>query len=115
MAQADVALAAGNAALLVAPGVTASALKRGGSVAALDAVLVPEALAELTGFDAVASQAETDALRAIRRALASRDGPIVPLITETGQRDRYSLERHVCVDTTAAGGNAALLAEAGAA
>ena len=34
-------------------------------------------------------------------------GAIIPLITETDDRSRYVLERHVCVDTTAAGGNAA--------
>jgi RHH-type proline utilization regulon transcriptional repressor/proline dehydrogenase/delta 1-pyrroline-5-carboxylate dehydrogenase len=114
LAQADEALAAGNAALLVAPGVLASALKRGGSVAALDGTLDPTSLAQLNGIDAVASYAAEETLRALRIALAARDGALVPLITEPGQPERYTLERHVCVDTTAAGGNAALLAEAGA-
>ncbi|MHA1529113.1 MAG: aldehyde dehydrogenase family protein, partial [Alphaproteobacteria bacterium] len=114
-AQADEALMAGNAALLVAPGASASVLKPGGSVAALDGVPDPEALARLTGIDAVASYAGGAALRAIRRALAAREGALIPLIAEPGQPERYALERHVCVDTTAAGGNAALLADAGAA
>jgi RHH-type proline utilization regulon transcriptional repressor/proline dehydrogenase/delta 1-pyrroline-5-carboxylate dehydrogenase len=112
--QADEALAAGNAALLIAPGVSASVLKPGGSVAALDGVLDPASLTRLRGIDAVARYAGGEALRALRKALAARDGALIPLIAEPGQPERYTLERHVCVDTTAAGGNAALLAEAGA-
>ncbi len=114
-AQADAALAAGNAALIVAPGASAQALAPGGAVAALDGVLAPEALTGLTGIDAVASRADAAILREVRTALAARDGLIVPLITGTASHDLYCLERHVCVDTTAAGGNAALLAQAGAA
>jgi RHH-type proline utilization regulon transcriptional repressor/proline dehydrogenase/delta 1-pyrroline-5-carboxylate dehydrogenase len=54
--------------------------------------------------------------RAIRKALAKRDGEIKPLVTEVIAPERYLLERLVCVDTTAAGGNASLLAgSAGAA
>jgi RHH-type proline utilization regulon transcriptional repressor/proline dehydrogenase/delta 1-pyrroline-5-carboxylate dehydrogenase len=122
--QADEALKTGNAALLVAPGASASALKAGasapvlepgGSVAALDGVLDPAALARLEGIDAVASYSGGAALRAIRQALAARKGALIALISEPGQAERYALERHVCVDTTAAGGNAALLADAGAA
>jgi RHH-type proline utilization regulon transcriptional repressor/proline dehydrogenase/delta 1-pyrroline-5-carboxylate dehydrogenase len=112
--QADEALATGNAALLIAPGVSASVLRPGGSVAALDGVLDPASLTRLRGIDAVASYAGGEALRALRKALAARDGALIPLIAEPGQPERYTLERHVCVDTTAAGGNAALLAEAGA-
>ncbi len=108
-------MAAGNAVLMIAPGVSATVFRPGGEVAALDGVLEPEVLAGLTGFDAVASNAGAAALRAIRAALAGRDGPLVQLVTEAGQPERFQLERHVCVDTTAAGGNAALLAEAGAA
>jgi len=124
LAQAGEALKAGNAVLLVAPGASASGLKLGasapvlepgGSVAALDGVLDPAALARLEGIDVVASYSGGAALRAIRQALAVRGGALIPLISEPGQAERYALERHVCVDTTAAGGNAALLADAGAA
>jgi RHH-type proline utilization regulon transcriptional repressor/proline dehydrogenase/delta 1-pyrroline-5-carboxylate dehydrogenase len=113
--QADEALKTGNAALLVAPGASASVLEPGGAVAALDGVLEPAVLARLDGIDAVASYAGGAALRAIRQALAARKGALIALISESGQAERYALERHVCVDTTAAGGNAALLADAGAA
>ena len=50
-------------------------------------------------------------LAAMRAALARRPGSIVALITEPAAPERYVLERHVCVDTTAAGGNASLLAQ----
>ena len=71
-------------------------------------------LARLARLDAVASYAGGETLRALRQALAARVGALIPLISEPGQAERSALERHVCVDTTAAGGNAALLAEAGA-
>ncbi|CUH87328.1 Bifunctional protein PutA [Phaeobacter sp. CECT 5382] len=47
--------------------------------------------------------------REIERTLAKRKGPILPLIPGLPDRARVLAERHVCVDTTAAGGNAALL------
>lgn len=50
--------------------------------------------------------------RALARALAERQGPIVPLITSQPDRAHVMVERHVCVDTTASGGNAALLGAA---
>ena len=46
------------------------------------------------------------------RALAARDGAILPLITDKPRILDVVHERHLCVDTTASGGNAALLAEA---
>ncbi len=51
--------------------------------------------------------------REIEQVLAKRDGPILPLIPGRPDRARVLAERHVCVDTTAAGGNAALLGGAG--
>jgi RHH-type proline utilization regulon transcriptional repressor/proline dehydrogenase/delta 1-pyrroline-5-carboxylate dehydrogenase len=70
-----------------------------------------QALAEIA-VDVVASAADEDRQRALRRALASRKGPIVPLVGETLAPAAYAQERAVCVDTTAAGGNASLLAAA---
>ncbi|MEL6478484.1 MAG: L-glutamate gamma-semialdehyde dehydrogenase, partial [Pseudomonadota bacterium] len=60
-------------------------------------------------FDAVACLLDPDTLRPLRQSLAARDGAILPLITEPDPA-RFVLERHVCIDTTAAGGNAQLLA-----
>lgn len=73
-------------------------------------VLAPEHLASLTNLDAVASWSGETHLRALRVALAQRPGAIVPLICDCDLEPRLHLERHVCIDTTAAGGNAALLA-----
>ncbi|MBY6138740.1 bifunctional proline dehydrogenase/L-glutamate gamma-semialdehyde dehydrogenase PutA [Leisingera daeponensis] len=47
--------------------------------------------------------------REIEQSLAKRDGAIVPLIPGKPDRARVLAERHVCVDTTASGGNAQLL------
>ncbi|QPM91503.1 bifunctional proline dehydrogenase/L-glutamate gamma-semialdehyde dehydrogenase PutA [Pseudooceanicola algae] len=53
---------------------------------------------------------DPEAARAYARALARRDGAILPLITAMPDVGHIFLERHLCVDTTAAGGNASLLA-----
>lgn len=50
--------------------------------------------------------------REIEQALANRTGPIIPLIPGLPDPGRVRAERHVCVDTTASGGNAALLGAA---
>ena len=52
--------------------------------------------------------------RAYALALSQRAGPIIPLIA-TPDAAHALLERHVCIDTTASGGNAQLLATASAA
>ena len=49
--------------------------------------------------------------REIEKALSARSGPITALITGMPDAAHVLHERHVCIDTTAAGGNAALLAE----
>ncbi len=68
--------------------------------------------AKLTGIDSIAGVlwwGDASIARQIEQALARRDGPIVPLIPGRPDLARVMGERHVCVDTTAAGGNAALL------
>lgn len=69
-----------------------------------------KALEYLEGFDGVVLWGDEDDLREARQALSARDGVLIPLITELDFADRCVLERHVCIDTTAAGGNASLLA-----
>lgn len=54
---------------------------------------------------------DEDTARKLVLDLASRDGPILPLIMAQPRRFEVTLERHLCVDTTASGGNAALMAE----
>ena len=62
---------------------------------------------------AVVWDGDEDTARAYERALARRTGAIVPLITGGLVAGHVLHERHICIDTTAAGGNAALLAEVG--
>ena len=50
-------------------------------------------------------------LAVLRQVLSRRKGPITRLITERHYPAAYGIERALCIDTTAAGGNAALLAE----
>ena len=68
------------------------------------------ALSELHGFEAVALWSNLDDLKSARTALAQRNGALIPLIASDDMRDSCVLERHLCIDTTAAGGNASLLA-----
>ncbi len=53
-----------------------------------------------------------DDARRVAQAIAQRDGPILPLSRAAGQAALYQIERHLCVDITASGGNARLLTEA---
>ncbi len=113
LTQAVSALAQGNAVALVAPGI-ADALDEFKNarlpVAGLEGELDARALRQADGFDAVLSQAMPETMREYRRALAERDGVLIPLIPETDAPERLIIERHLCIDTTAAGGNASLIA-----
>ena len=80
---------------------------------ALSGTLKRSDLARLHNFDLVALWGTESDIREARKALASRDGPIIPLSTGNDMADLCCMERHVCVDTTAAGGNAALYASMG--
>jgi len=114
VAQAIQALGAGCGAVIVVPGAASSmagALSAAGApVVALDGTLDPEWLTDLEGFGVVSATGASDWTRSLRIALSQRDGAILPLVTETIAPERYVLERHLCIDTTAAGGNASLLA-----
>lgn len=83
----------------------------GGCALAAPADFKPDMLRMMSDLAAVMWWGDAAFGRTIESALAGRSGPIVPLIT--GQPDIGHLyhERHVCIDTTAAGGNAALLAQ----
>ncbi|UYO01214.1 MAG: bifunctional proline dehydrogenase/L-glutamate gamma-semialdehyde dehydrogenase PutA [Devosia sp.] len=85
------------------------AMARDAGCKAVDGNFEAADLAEGQGFDAVALFGGEAALRRARVAMARRAGPILPLITGADQIDRLWIERHVCVDTTAAGGNTSLL------
>ncbi len=106
-------------ALCLGPGPEAAARQvsavqaAGGVAVAVEGQLDPAALATLTGFSQAIWWGAAETARAYARALARRDGPILPLVTETPDAARVLVERHVCIDTTASGGNAQLLAAVG--
>jgi RHH-type proline utilization regulon transcriptional repressor/proline dehydrogenase/delta 1-pyrroline-5-carboxylate dehydrogenase len=95
--QAEAARAAGAAALAAAPGAPD-----------LDGAVAPEALTALPTLAAVVYIGAD--MPAYRAALAARDGPVVPLLSGTDFARWVVHEVAISVDTTAAGGNAELLA-----
>ncbi|WP_313348766.1 bifunctional proline dehydrogenase/L-glutamate gamma-semialdehyde dehydrogenase PutA [Paracoccus sp. (in: a-proteobacteria)] len=102
--------------LCLGPGVEATRAQisiveaMGGKAVGVEGQLPPEALEALSGFSAVLWWGDASRGRAYARVLAARQGPIVPLICAHPDLAHIAHERHLCVDTTAAGGNAALLA-----
>ena len=73
--------------------------------------LTPSDLINLNGISGVIFWGRTTQKRDIAQALAARTGAILPLLTGLPNAGYVLEEQHLCVDTTAAGGNAALLAE----
>jgi len=71
------------------------------------------ALTRIQGFSGAIWWGDAAKGRAYALALAARHGAIVPLIGGMPDAAHVRLERHVCIDTTASGGNAELLAEMG--
>jgi len=82
----------------------------GGQAVAADGAVSAETLAGLEGFSAAIWWGSAEEARRYAEALAGRDGPILPLVTGMPDTGHVAYERHLCVDTTAAGGNPALLA-----
>ncbi|MEE8226413.1 MAG: aldehyde dehydrogenase family protein, partial [Kiloniellales bacterium] len=121
--QAAAALAAGNAVIAVAPSAEAAIALGLVPRAAVPADVLQVVSAEdVPDTRALAGQAEIDGIafagpaseaRSLNRALAARDGAILPLII-TGAEGAFGLhrfvtERTLSVDTTASGGNATLM------
>jgi RHH-type proline utilization regulon transcriptional repressor/proline dehydrogenase/delta 1-pyrroline-5-carboxylate dehydrogenase len=99
--------------VVVAPGATRIANDlgvNGAIIGGVDKRLAPAVIEAGLTVDAVCHFGDDEALRPWRQALARRDGPIIPLIASTADAGRLIIERHICVDTTASGGNAELLA-----
>ncbi|MDQ1899416.1 bifunctional proline dehydrogenase/L-glutamate gamma-semialdehyde dehydrogenase PutA [Paracoccus sp. WLY502] len=82
----------------------------GADAVGADGTLPPEALTRLPPMAAALWWGDDAQGRAYAQALAARDGAIVQLVTGMPDLAHVVHERHLCVDTTAAGGNAALLA-----
>jgi RHH-type proline utilization regulon transcriptional repressor/proline dehydrogenase/delta 1-pyrroline-5-carboxylate dehydrogenase len=89
----------------------AEAIRKLGGRAVEAPGLAPDALSSLTGFSGALWWGDATTARAHAQALAARKGPILPLIGDMPDAAHALLERHVCIDTTASGGNAQLLAE----
>ncbi|MCV3271229.1 bifunctional proline dehydrogenase/L-glutamate gamma-semialdehyde dehydrogenase PutA [Roseobacter sinensis] len=105
-----------RAALLCAGPGAAVAEAQARAVEALGGVAVkatgridPDLLTEGPAYGGVLWWGDSETARAMETALAARTGPIIPLIPGRPDLTRVRAERHVCVDTTASGGNAALL------
>ncbi|RPE66303.1 L-proline dehydrogenase /delta-1-pyrroline-5-carboxylate dehydrogenase [Pacificibacter maritimus] len=79
----------------------------GGLAVGTDGALSTDELIALTGISGVLYWG-ADA-RPITQAMAQRQGAILPVICTQPEMMHVAVERHLCVDTTAAGGNAALL------
>ena len=91
----------------------AAVLALGGRAMAAGGALAPAALVGLPPLGAVIWWGDQTSAREFAQALADRDSPIVPLVTGLPDAAHVLYERHLCVDTTAAGGNASLLAGRG--
>ena len=102
--QARVANSVGCEAALVAPGAQGEN--------AISGFLPRDALRSLRNVALVALWSEAQDLADARAALADRDGALIPLIGSRNLAEKCFHERHVCIDTTAAGGNASLFAAA---
>ncbi len=62
-------------------------------------------LRHLSHLSGVSLSGSEDWCRLARRILSQRQGVIVPLLIEPGISPRHVCEKHLCEDTTAAGGN----------
>jgi RHH-type proline utilization regulon transcriptional repressor/proline dehydrogenase/delta 1-pyrroline-5-carboxylate dehydrogenase len=113
IAQAAQALGAGCAVVIVAPEVSKIAqplIAAGAPIALLDGTIAADTLTALQDIAVVAAAGVSEWTAALRLALAQRAGAIISLENQKIAPERYVLERHLCIDTTAAGGNASLLA-----
>ena len=115
LAQAVLALVAGNRVVVVSETGPQALRHLSGSglpIQILEGSVQSHASLGTLPIDAVAAASmPEDARFELRKALAARDGPIVPLVTELSNPIAFCNERSICIDTTASGGNAALLAE----
>jgi RHH-type proline utilization regulon transcriptional repressor/proline dehydrogenase/delta 1-pyrroline-5-carboxylate dehydrogenase len=113
LVQATLALAQQNSVVIVASQADqlGELLHRAGLPATgIDGYVEADTLRDIKAIDAVMSQAQHEQVNAYRIALAEREGKLIPLICEIDALDRLIVERHLCIDTTAAGGNASLIA-----
>lgn len=107
--QAIAAAKAGNPTLLITDANAPEHVDSQLPLVHLKGSLPTDILHKLYGIAGVSVSAKPTYLREIRKALANREGIIVPLLTDLEYSVRHMKEQHICEDTTASGGNAALL------
>lgn len=86
-----------------------SVCQLGGTALPTQGFVHEQSLVSLFPIGGVVWWGDDDQAIAYASALADREGPIVPLILTHPQKADVLLERHVCIDTTASGGNTDLL------
>jgi RHH-type proline utilization regulon transcriptional repressor/proline dehydrogenase/delta 1-pyrroline-5-carboxylate dehydrogenase len=103
--------------LCMGPGVQAASAQKeavialGGRVIVAQGAIAPDVLVDIQGISGVLFWGDVTSKRAYAQALSKREGAILPLLSGMPNASYVLEEQHLCVDTTAAGGNAALLAE----
>jgi RHH-type proline utilization regulon transcriptional repressor/proline dehydrogenase/delta 1-pyrroline-5-carboxylate dehydrogenase len=90
-----------------------AAITHHGGAAIAAGPIASETLEQLQGFSGVIWWGDKVAARAYAQAMARRKGPILPLIGGMPDGAHALHHRHICVDTTASGGNAQLLQDIG--
>ena len=85
----------------------------GGNAVELSGRIDATALTDGPAYGGVLWWGDEATARKLEQALSERDGSIIPLLRGLPDTARVRAERHVCVDTTASGGNAQLLGAAG--
>jgi len=110
---ARVALGYGNQIVIVTPEISSQLAQLqmvGAPIDILEGQFDVNALADMD-VDGLCLAASGEFAQEVRRSIAKRDGAIVPVITNAFDVAGYVHERAICIDTTAAGGNASLLAQ----
>ena len=103
-AQAQQVREQGAPALVICPGASGQS--------ALNGEVDIQDLSRLQGLSGVCLWAEPEYAKNVKQALAQRNGSIIPLISDANIVEYCQVERHLCIDTTASGGNVSLLSGA---
>ena len=83
----------------------------GGQAIQATGTINPSLLTDGPAYGGVLWWGDVATAQAIDIALAKRTDAIMPLITTQPDAGHAHEERHICIDTTASGGNAALLGQ----
>jgi RHH-type transcriptional regulator, proline utilization regulon repressor / proline dehydrogenase / delta 1-pyrroline-5-carboxylate dehydrogenase len=107
--QAIASASTGNPTLLLTKKSPDSDIMKDLPIICLAGDLDPGLLTELADLAGVSVSAHEALCKQIRITLSQREGAIIPLLKSKGHSVYHRKEQHICEDTTASGGNAALL------